>query len=135
VSIVDDGYTDYFGTYRPASSETKRAIGDAIGRETAPARRLKPVYVFHAGQPVSHIPGVPAGEQFEPGYYEHSLDGEGTTLIAAPRNAYVPQALDARKRWGIAAQLYSLRSKSNWGIGDFGDLQRMLNAAADAGAA
>lgn len=41
---------------------------------------------------------------------------------------------DGRRVWGIAAQLYALRSRSNWGHGDFGDLQRLIAAAADKGA-
>jgi 4-alpha-glucanotransferase len=135
VSIIDDGYTDYFGNYRAASPETKHAILAAIGADSEQQRALEPVYVFRAGDPVPNIPGVPGGERFEPGYHRHGFGGEHTTLIAVPAHAYVPKALDERKQWGIAAQLYSLRSKSNWGIGDFGDLEGMMRVAADTGAA
>lgn len=132
--IVEEGYTDFFGRYRQASPQTKRAILDALGADDDGAqRRLEPVYVF----PAAHPPGIPgfSGERLEPGYYEHVFEGERTTLIAVPPHAYVPQALDTRARWGIAAQLYSLRSAHNWGIGDFGDLARMADIAGDAGAA
>ena len=36
--------------------------------------------------------------------------------------------------WGISLQLYLLRSKHNWGIGDFGDLKTFRRVAADLGA-
>ena len=41
---------------------------------------------------------------------------------------------DGARRWGIAVQLYAVRSATNWGIGDFSDLQRILEAAAKSGA-
>lgn len=36
--------------------------------------------------------------------------------------------------WGIALQLYELRSRRNWGIGDFADLAEFCRVAGDAGA-
>lgn len=132
--IVDPGYTDFFGRYREAPPQTTRAILDALGPDDGAAQRvLEPVYVFPAAHPPP-IPGLP-GEPMEPGYYDHAFGGETTTLIAVPPHAYVPQALEDHAGWGIAAQLYSLRSAHNWGIGDFGDLARLTEIASDAGAA
>ncbi|TDN55863.1 malto-oligosyltrehalose synthase [Azoarcus indigens] len=36
--------------------------------------------------------------------------------------------------WGPAVQVYALRSSRDWGVGDFGDLRRLVDLAADAGA-
>ena len=56
----------------------------------------------------------------------------GIDVVAAPVRAYLP-ARPART-WGIAVQLYTLRSHRNWGIGDFTDLERMCAIAGGAGA-
>jgi (1->4)-alpha-D-glucan 1-alpha-D-glucosylmutase len=74
------------------------------------------------------------------GYYRLQLEVAGrqaeTTLVLAPRHCFQPAALEGEGRvWGFSAQLYSVRSARNWGIGDFTDLSRLLGMAADAGAA
>lgn len=56
-------------------------------------------------------------------------------LIVAPEHCYRPPALtDDGRVWGLAIQLYALRSKRNWGIGDFTDLRALTAACADWGA-
>lgn len=75
------------------------------------------------------------------GRHKFQVEGEGlasakTTLIVAPERCWTPAGLDgARPLWGISIQLYLLRSATNWGIGDFGDLRRFVAIAADLGAA
>jgi (1->4)-alpha-D-glucan 1-alpha-D-glucosylmutase len=47
------------------------------------------------------------------------------TLIVTPGRCLGPPSGDARGRsWGVALQLYGVRSARNWGIGDLGDLAR-----------
>src|SRR5581483_3301352 len=75
------------------------------------------------------------GPTMEPGYYEVTIAGEKTTVIAVPDTAYLPPEVAERKAWGFAAQLYSLRSERNWGIGDFRDLETLCELACDLGAA
>jgi 4-alpha-glucanotransferase len=41
---------------------------------------------------------------------------------------------DGNRHWVLAVQLYGLRSEKNWGIGDFGDLKRLISIAARFGA-
>lgn len=54
-----------------------------------------------------------------------------TRIILAPRRCYLPTPLEqGEKRWGALVQLYTLRSEHNWGMGDFGDLARMLEQVA-----
>jgi 4-alpha-glucanotransferase len=51
-----------------------------------------------------------------------------------PRESY--QGSDPSERnWLLAVQLYSIRSRSNWGHGDFTDLMRLIELAAELGAA
>lgn len=57
-------------------------------------------------------------------------------VIVAPKRCYEPHALlEGKKLWGACVQLYTLRSDSNWGIGDFGDLKKMLVDVGERGGA
>jgi 4-alpha-glucanotransferase len=42
---------------------------------------------------------------------------------------------DGGRRWVLAVQLYAVRSRRNWGHGDFSDLARLLELVADCGGA
>jgi 4-alpha-glucanotransferase len=56
-------------------------------------------------------------------------------LVVSPPECYEPAAMTAGQRlWGIAVQLYTVRSRDNWGIGDFGDLATLLRWLAPRGA-
>jgi len=62
--------------------------------------------------------------------------GRVTRLIVAPVSCYLPPALqDDGRVWGPTLQLYGLRSRRNWGMGDFTDLSAAVDLAAGAGAA
>ena len=74
-----------------------------------------------------------------PGYHEFEAKIAGAAdrclLVVAPPQSFEPSAILAGRRlWGIAVQLYTLRSRSNWGIGDFGDLQMLIRWVASHGA-
>ena len=60
------------------------------------------------------------------GYHQLSL-AEGDSdclLIVAPETCFEPEVLKNNgKIWGSSIQLYSVRSKENWGMGDYRDLE------------
>jgi len=82
----------------------------------------------------------------EPGLGYHalrvSLDaGEGERceaeqrLVVTPRRCTsVDERLGRRRGFGVLANLYTLRSARNWGVGDLGDLRRLVRLAGRAGA-
>lgn len=49
-------------------------------------------------------------------------DETSTALIMTPDWLGLPERLGARRGWGLAAQLYSVRSRQSWGVGDLTDL-------------
>ncbi len=81
---------------------------------------------------------LPLVQHLALGYYDLSVGTLGSKVVTrgtlrvvvAPANCFVPEEL-ARggKVWGLALQLYSLRSQTNWGVGDFTDLSRLVEWA------
>jgi len=72
-----------------------------------------------------------------PGYHRFELEGaaQETLLIAAPERCWRPDTLeDGASVWGPAVQLYALRSRRNWGMGDFTDLLHLVEQWAARGA-
>ncbi len=77
---------------------------------------------------------LPLGE-LPRGYHQLTLETVercvAVSVIAVPRRCFEPPELAAGRRlWGLSVQLYSLRSARNWGIGDLGDLRRLIDRAA-----
>jgi 4-alpha-glucanotransferase len=65
------------------------------------------------------------------GYHEvRPLDGRpGTRLVVAPAGCHLPDGL---RIWGWAVQLYAVRSRASWGIGDLADLRQLADWSATA---
>jgi glycogen operon protein len=60
--------------------------------------------------------------------------GSACTLIVTPGTCWLPSMEDDGKVFGFAAQLYLLRSKNDWGIGDFADLRTFSAMSRENGA-
>ena len=107
----------------------------------APTGRLKSQAVPGGFRVAVQLP-LPAG--LELGYYDLTLwvksggreETGRTRLIAAPPQAYTPAWLEEGCRaWGFNLPLYALRSRDNWGVGDFADLMAVIRWAGPLGAA
>ena len=76
-------------------------------------------------------------DRLAPGYYDvkiKTLRGEYKTLLAiAPKECYGLDTKGKGKLFGFAIQLYSLKSRRNWGVGDFTDLESMVDILANSG--
>ena len=100
---------------------------------------------------------IPFPQNLPLGYYQIQLDArlngrqwrESMRLIVVPKRCYLPRAWEDTPRgktriqdrtsgtnwWGLTVQLYGLRSRRNWGIGDFRDLASLMRWAGRLGAA
>jgi len=137
---VSVGFHDGTGRWRDVSEATLVAVSEALG-EPAGDTAWPAVLVAHRGRPRGWTP--PPGEcvqvvletgeecalptalpgELPDGY--HRLVGRtgSTQLIVAPQRCYLPPPLARGGRaWGWAVQIYALRSRTSWGIGDLGDL-------------
>src|SRR6185503_9313644 len=65
------------------------------------------------------------------GYHElrSPLGRAARRFIAAPARCHLPEGLRA---WGWAIQLYAVRSRQSWGIGDLADLRQLVEWSAGA---
>lgn len=119
-----------------------RSMRWSVDRETGERESgecaLDALAIEHAGGPARspvalrrlRLPAQPMG------YHHLRLEtaSEATArLIVAPPQCHLPPDVAARKCWGIAAQLYSLKTGKNWGIGDFGDLHALIDWSAARG--
>jgi 4-alpha-glucanotransferase len=72
------------------------------------------------------------------GYHRLRLPAQDAhcAMIVTPPRCHIPAFLaEGGRCWGLAVQLYALRSARNWGIGDFTDLAQLARIAGQAGAA
>ncbi|QAY62193.1 4-alpha-glucanotransferase [Xylanimonas allomyrinae] len=58
-----------------------------------------------------------------------------TTLVVTPHRLTLPPAVEQAQVWGLLVQLYSVRSRTSWGLGDLADLADVAWLAAHRGGA
>jgi 4-alpha-glucanotransferase len=131
----------------PAAVDVLGEMVSESGERYRWERRLKP-----AGRLKNHpVPGgfrvavpLPLPADLKLGYYDLTLKVRSggreetgrTRLIAAPPQAYAPAWLEeGRRAWGFNLPLYALRSRANWGVGDFADLMTVIRWVGPLGAA
>ena len=106
---IGDTYTNWCGEPQSLTDSALQGLLAALGVEVATV------------QPPVVMPAVP---------------GHIAAPAAEALRCYVPpELLAGGKWWGVTAQLYSLRSSGDWGLGDFGTLRELVRHAAGAGAA
>jgi len=148
-------FTDIWGNQHAVPRETKEALIAALGEP--PSSDAPPLLLVRAERGTAlEIAGAASARLFR----EDGGSGELTVedgrialpplpmgyhrlavrladrriempLLAAPERCYLPPALRGDGRvWGLAVQLYALRSPHNWGIGDFSDLADLARRVA-----
>ncbi|BBX44838.1 4-alpha-glucanotransferase [Mycobacterium cookii] len=55
-------------------------------------------------------------------FLRSGADETSAALIVTPAWLGLPERLGARRTWGLATQIYSVRSRQSWGVGDLTDL-------------
>jgi 4-alpha-glucanotransferase len=116
-------------------------VGSKVGQEVVGVFNIEDMQAIAEAtidevQYCQYLLHLPALEQ---GYYQFTISfGEAhasCSLIYAPKTCYSAQEASVNKVWGYTAQLYSLRSEKNWGMGDFTDLSELVEKSAQQQAA
>jgi 4-alpha-glucanotransferase len=118
MGVDPTGSADRGGPPAPAVMVARR------GREVAWTPPPGSLVVLESGEerkPPARLPGdLPLG------WHRLVHPGGERRLVVAPAACHLPDWLDRGGRArGWAAQLYALRSRQSWGIGDLGDLARL----------
>ncbi|WP_179950887.1 4-alpha-glucanotransferase [Xylanimonas oleitrophica] len=73
------------------------------------------------------------------GWHSLHVSSEGSearsTLVVTPQRLTLPPAVEDGQVWGLLVQLYSVRSRTSWGLGDLADLADVAWLAAHRGGA
>ena len=147
---IDTGYHDAAGRWQEPPHESIEAVAVAMGAapgQPAPPEHESPLWcvtpgrgdhlrdrcalVLEDGTDLGPITALP--QDLPLGYHDLSpLDGgPSTRLVVSPGRCHLAESM---RTWGWAVQLYAARSRSSWGIGDFGDLARLCRWSAAQGA-
>jgi 4-alpha-glucanotransferase len=133
---IEPGYLSALGKWKTSSAASLSVVRRAMARAAQRSRHAyRDAWVLGRGETRSLA--EPSHLRLEDGtslsveshlprdlpFGYHELEGRETgeriRLIVAPGQCYLPDELST---WGWAVQLYALRSKRSWGMGDLGDL-------------
>jgi 4-alpha-glucanotransferase len=146
---IDRGFWDAMGRWHDVSGDTLRSIARAMGATDDVPRPPDehPVWCVRAGHAeFLHSPAdvtledgttLRAVEVLPPdlpiGYHRLApLDGgPETLLVVSPGRCHLQPGM---RTWGWAVQLYAMRSRASWGIGDLADLRRFAELSHERGA-
>lgn len=141
---VSTSYENYRKETRTPSSEAIEAVLDAMGAGGSPPPPAAIVTTPQEGLRTDGFAEVIAEDggrerlaghlprDLPPGYHRLvTPDGDERDLVLSPGSCFLPEGMSI---WGWAAQLYSLRSASSWGIGDLSDLAELGRWAVATGA-
>ena len=114
--------------YAIKEGQKKKQILEVLFEETERRHEGRSTYVKLKAEIVNEL---------DIGYYDLVVETNKqeyhTQLAVAPMMCYELQTDDKMKLFGFAVQLYSLRSRHNWGVGDFSDLGLFVEKAAQSG--
>ncbi len=140
---VDERYEDGLQQWHDVSSETKKALLNAMqADESATPQEAPLLFVTHATEVSlpkrseieledgTRLKGHARSADLPLGYHQiRNLDsGQATRLIVAPSACYLREHF---RSWGWTLQLYALRSHGSWGIGDLEDLKQLSTWSTD----
>jgi 4-alpha-glucanotransferase len=142
---INESYRDDYGQWRSVSEKTKATFLAAMEAESdGPPDPALMIIRQGSGNKIersseirledgTRLPAANALPADLPLGYHAIVDDDGreTRLIVAPAKCFLPPDLHT---WGWGVQLYALRSRESWGIGDLGDLRRMSKWSSDLGA-
>ncbi len=139
---IDSGYEDCAHQWCATSEDARRALLKAMRADEGSPPPVPAVRVVRRGRGTGlrgpgdlhledgrSLPVDRAAPTDLPlGYHDFQpARGEATRLIVTPARCYLPKGM---RWWGWTAQLYALRSKDSWGIGDLEDLRRLAEWSA-----
>ncbi len=134
VKVIAEGEaSDRKGDTRDRKGDTRDRKGDTRDRK-GDTRDRKGDTGDRKGDAGGHVISWPAG--LPEGTYRLQLTDtsaytEEAPLLVAPARAF---GGDFDRGWLLAVQLYGVRSARNWGIGDFSDLEGLIELASHLGA-
>ena len=159
---IQPEFIDALGNRRVTSEAALKIIVDALPAPV-PHRLLREAVVIRSGRPartelsqaatfplrwkiVTDLKVIAQGEAHDPviawppdlpeGSYRLQLTDAASFAEEVPLIVAPPRAFDGDfdRCWLLAVQLYGVRSARNWGMGDFGDLEGLIELASQLGA-